>query len=397
MQKTKKRGLKHWIGKLHLWLGLSTGIIVFIVSITGAIYAFQEEITNSIRKDAIFHKEQNIESKTILSLKELEQKINVVTKERFPIHWVTIPVDKSRSYVFYYYEHNPKGWNVFEEYVIYKSVYVNPFTGEILGIYDETRSFFNIIKSIHYSFMLNTSWGVYVCGIPTLIFVFMLISGIVLWWPKNKNARKQRFWFNWKNVKKWKRKNYDLHNVLGFYASTFAFIIAITGLYYSFFFIQALIYFIFSGGSTSYPDFSHITTKAPIEMRNEHTLDKIGKKVEELYPDAFAYSLDFGYEHIDDHEHPNYSVFIKQLSYSYHINHSLIFDENSGELLHIHDHKDKNLGEKAIAANYDTHVGAILGLPGKILAFIISLICASLPITGFLIWWGRQKKQKHAH
>lgn len=397
MQKTKKRGLKHWIGKLHLWLGLSTGIIVFIISITGAIYAFQEEITNSIRKDAIFHKEQNIESKTILSLKELEQKINVVTKERFPIHWVTIPVDKSRSYVFYYYEHNPKGWNVFEEYVIYKSVYVNPFTGEILGIYDETRSFFNIIKSIHYSFMLNTNWGVYVCGIPTLIFVFMLISGIVLWWPKNKNARKQRFWFNWKNVKKWKRKNYDLHNVLGFYASTFAFIIAITGLYYSFFFIQALIYFIFSGGSTSYPDFSHITTKAPIEMRNEHTLDKIGKKVEELYPDAFAYSLDFGYEHIDDHEHPNYSVFIKQLSYSYHINHSLIFDENSGELLHIHDHKDKNLGEKAIAANYDTHVGAILGLPGKILAFIISLICASLPITGFLIWWGRQKKQKHAH
>lgn len=397
MQKTKKRGLKHWIGKLHLWLGLSTGIIVFIISITGAIYAFQEEITNSIRKDAIFHKEQNIESKTILSLKELEQKINVVTKERFPIHWVTIPVDKSRSYVFYYYEHNPKGWNIFEEYVIYKSVYVNPFTGEILGIYDETRSFFNIIKSIHYSFMLNTSWGVYVCGIPTLIFVFMLISGIVLWWPKNKNARKQRFWFNWKNVKKWKRKNYDLHNILGFYASTFALIIAITGLYYSFFFVQALIYFTFSGGSISYPDFSHITTKAPIEMRNEHTLDKIGKKVEELYPDAFAYSLDFGYEHIDDHEHPNYSVFVKQLSYSYHINHSLIFDENSGELLHIHDHKDKNLGEKAIAANYDTHVGAILGLPGKILAFIISLICASLPITGFLIWWGRQKKQKHAH
>lgn len=397
MQKTKKRGLKHWIGKLHLWLGLSAGIIVFIISITGAIYAFQEEITNSIRKDVIFHKEQNIESKTILPLKELEQKINVVTKERFPIHWVTIPVDKSRSYVFYYYEHNPKGWNVFEEYVIYKSVYVNPFTGEILGIYDETRSFFNIIKSIHYSFMLNTSWGVYVCGIPTLIFVFMLISGIVLWWPKNKNARKQRFWFNWKNVKKWKRKNYDLHNVLGFYASTFALIIAITGLYYSFFFVQALIYFTFSGGSTSYPDFSHITTKAPIEMRNEHTLDKIGKKVEELYPDAFAYSLDFGYEHIDDHEHPNYSVFVKQLSYSYHINHSLIFDENSGELLHIHDHKDKNLGEKAIAANYDTHVGAILGLPGKILAFIISLICASLPITGFLIWWGRQKKQKHTH
>jgi uncharacterized iron-regulated membrane protein len=40
-------------------------------------------------------------------------------------------------------------------------------------------------------------------------------------------------------------------------------------------------------------------------------------------------------------------------------------------------------------------VGAILGLTGKILVFLISLTVASLPITGFLIWWGRKKtKQK---
>jgi uncharacterized iron-regulated membrane protein len=43
--------------------------------------------------------------------------------------------------------------------------------------------------------------------------------------------------------------------------------------------------------------------------------------------------------------------------------------------------------------NYDIHVGAILSLPGKILAFFASLICASLPVTGFIIWWGRRKKK----
>jgi len=46
-----------------------------------------------------------------------------------------------------------------------------------------------------------------------------------------------------------------------------------------------------------------------------------------------------------------------------------------------------------VAANYDIHVGAILGLPTKIIAFIVSLICASLPVTGFMIWWGRRKKK----
>jgi uncharacterized iron-regulated membrane protein len=44
--------------------------------------------------------------------------------------------------------------------------------------------------------------------------------------------------------------------------------------------------------------------------------------------------------------------------------------------------------------NYDIHVGAVLGLPGKIIAFCASLIAASLPITGFYIWWGRRKKKK---
>lgn len=389
----QKSSFKKGIRKLHLWLGLSTGLIVFIISITGAIYVFQEEITNYLRKDAIYHHESNIAKKQPLSLKVLEQKVDAFTNEKYPIHWVTVPIDKSRSYIYYYYERNPEGWNFHEEYVVYKSVYVNPFTGEIRGVYDETTDFFNIIKSIHFSFMLKTDWGTYVCGIPTLIFVFMLISGIILWWPKNKNARKQRFAFNWKNVKSWKRKNYDLHNILGFYVSSLAFVVAFTGLFYAFFFIQAILYFVFSGGSTTYPDFSYIQTKVPIEIRNEHTLDKIGKKVEELYPDAFQYSLDFGYEHLDDHEHPNYDVFVKQLSYSYHVNHSLIFDENSGELLHQHSHHDKNLGEKAVAANYDIHIGAIFGIWSKVLALIISLVCASLPVTGFFIWWGKRNKK----
>jgi uncharacterized iron-regulated membrane protein len=44
--------------------------------------------------------------------------------------------------------------------------------------------------------------------------------------------------------------------------------------------------------------------------------------------------------------------------------------------------------------NYDIHVGAIAGLPGKILAFLISLLCSSLPVTGFLVWYGKKVKAK---
>ncbi|MFY1048039.1 PepSY-associated TM helix domain-containing protein [Chryseobacterium sp. GP-SGM7] len=394
--KKKPSFFKKWTGKLHLWLGLSIGLIIFIVSITGALYVFKDEVENFTRKEVIYHNEQNIAKKQVLPIRVLEKAVDAQVKEKYKIHWVNVPIDKKMSYQFYWYEHNTKAWNYFDEFPIYKVAYVNPYDGKVLKVYDEKNGFFQIVKMIHWSFLLKQDWGKYVVGIPVIIFVIMLISGIILWWPKNKAARKQRFSFKWKNIKNWKRKNYDLHNILGFYASIFALIFSITGLFYAFLIVQMMMYFVFSGGSTVYPDFSHITTKAPIEARNETTLDKVISTVQAKYPNSYGFSVDLGHPHMDDHEHPNFSVFVKHLSYSYHKNSSLIFDENSGELLHTYNHEDKNFGEKTVAANYDIHVGSILGLPTKIIAFIVSLICASLPVTGFLIWWGRRKKIKKA-
>ena len=392
---TKKQSLlKKTIGKLHLWFGLSIGLIIVIVSVTGALYVFKDEFENFARKDVIFHQEQNISQKEILPIRVLEKAVDAQVQEKYKIHWVNIPLDKSKSYQFYWYEHNMAAWNYFDEFPIYKLAYVNPYNGKVLRVYDEKNGFFNIIKMIHWSFLLKESWGKYVVGIPVAIFVLMIISGIVLWWPKNKAARKQRLSFKWKNIKTWKRKNYDLHSILGFYTSIFALISAITGLVYAFFVVQALIYFVFSGGNTVYPNFDHITTTAAIAERNDSTLDHVIETVKEKFPNSNAFSVDLGYPHMDDHEHPNFSVFVKHLSHSYHKNASLIFDENSGELLHTYDHLDKNFGEKVVAANYDIHVGSILGLPTKIIAFIVSILCASLPVTGFMIWWGRKKKGK---
>ncbi|PQA96580.1 Uncharacterized iron-regulated membrane protein [Chryseobacterium piscicola] len=393
--KNKPRLFKKWTGKLHLWLGLSVGLIIFIVSITGTLFVFKDEVENFTRKEVIYHKEVNIAQKQVLPIRSLEKMVDEQVKEKYIIHWVNIPIDKKMTYQFYWYEHNTNAWNYFEEFPIYKSAYVNPYTGKVLKVFDEKNGFFQIVKCIHWSFLLKQDWGKYVVGIPVIIFVIMLISGIILWWPKNKAAAKQRFSFKWKNIKSWKRKNYDLHNILGFYVSIFALIFSITGLFYAFFVVQTMMYFIFSGGKTEYPDFSNIKNKAPIEARTETTLDRVISTVHTKYPSSYGFSIDLGHPHMDDHEHPNFSVFVKHLSYSYHKNSSLIFDENSGELLHTYNHEDKNFGEKTVAANYDIHVGSILGLPTKIIAFIVSLICASLPLTGFLIWWGRRKKRKN--
>jgi uncharacterized iron-regulated membrane protein len=53
---------------------------------------------------------------------------------------------------------------------------------------------------------------------------------------------------------------------------------------------------------------------------------------------------------------------------------------------------DANFADKLYRMNYDIHVGAIGGVAGKILAFCVSLMVASLPVTGFILWWGKRRK-----
>src|SRR5690606_7863298 len=57
---------------------------------------------------------------------------------------------------------------------------------------------------------------------------------------------------------------------------------------------------------------------------------------------------------------------------------------------------DATVADKLARMNYDLHTGAVWGLPGKILMFCASLMAASLPVTGFLLWRGRHRAKKKA-
>ena len=46
-----KKKIKKNIGKLHLWLGLGSGLIVFIAALTGSILVFEKEIDNALNPE----------------------------------------------------------------------------------------------------------------------------------------------------------------------------------------------------------------------------------------------------------------------------------------------------------------------------------------------------------
>lgn len=217
---------------------------------------------------------------------------------------------------------------------------------------------------LHRSLLLSNKIGGTIVGTSTIIFVIMLVTGIILWWPKNKNAQTTPL-VPLGESERLATQNYDVHNILGFYASFLAVIVAITGIMYSFRVTQMWLYVLLNGFSSATPDYSQYKTTAPESVETVTTIDRIIEQVKTHYPKAYSFGLDLEDHAEADHKHDNLSVRIKEKEFTYGESSLMIFDEHSGKLLFNRPHKDKLMAQKATDATYDLHVGAFFGMPGK--------------------------------
>jgi uncharacterized iron-regulated membrane protein len=363
--------VKKLFGKLHLWFGLASGLVVFIVCITAAIWAFSPEIEEWTQPYRHVAKQE----KPFLPVTQLQQ---IAEKQ--------MPGKKTNRVIFNGNDKSAVADFYGEGY--YYTIFMNPYNGTVLKKKDNRGDFFGVVITGHYTLWLGevggqiVKWG-------TLIFLIMLITGIVLWWPRNKAARKQRFSIKLKASPK--RLNYDLHNVLGFYASWILVCAALTGLVWTFDWLRSAEYWLGSGGKTmpEYPE--------PLSIKNEketlvlNGIDSVFAVNLAQYNNPYYAAVGFP---SGDSASYNISIYPKKRYYD---GDDYYFNQYTLQEIPVNfygQYKNANGGERLSRMNYDIHIGNILGLPGRIAMFLAVLIGASLPITGFYIWWGRNKANK---
>ncbi|MFV0541770.1 MAG: PepSY-associated TM helix domain-containing protein [Aestuariibaculum sp.] len=382
--KSRFRRINDW---LHLWLGLISGIVVFIVSITGCFYAFQQEI-----KDALepwrFVKEQN---KPYVPPSVLLDTASVYMPNAKPTGLTYADKAGAAAVGYSAFEGGKRSFSV---------VFMDPYTGKFIKkqqtLGGNEFDFFRFIIDGHRALWLPYNIGRPIVGVCTLVFLLLLITGLIMWWPKkwNKTTRDMSFKIKWKA--KFKRINYDLHNVLGFYSLIFALIIAITGVVWSFQWFDQVVYFIASGGEIKKVGHHHphsdLNNKDIVWTDQMSPLDKawyrtleIDKNVQGMYMTPILHDEDDPIEITVYHD-----------SGTWYDHNEYFYDRYTLEPLEQEGSKytEAKFADKLSMMNYDLHIGSILGFSGKILAFLVSLICASLPITGFLVWWNKKKKTK---
>ncbi|MES2617338.1 MAG: PepSY-associated TM helix domain-containing protein [Bacteroidota bacterium] len=361
--------------KIHLWLGLTSGLVVFIIAITGCLYAFQEELqfaTQSYRYVAPQNQAYLLPSQLgAIAQKQLPDKL---------LHSVKYnETDCSVEAIFYHYEPS-----------YYYTVYLNPYTGKVLHVQNMEEGFFRWVLDGHFYLWLPHEVGQVVVAIFTLIFLVMVITGLILWWPANKKVIGQRLRFKWKITTTWKRKNFDLHSITGFYISLIALVFIITGLVWGFQW-WAYGYYKVMGGEKSlvYSDAVSVKNSA---VPAQYPLDAIYQKVKNETPNAVSIEV-----HPPETETSGIAVNVNMDKGTYWTIDYRYFDRYSLKEItvnHIYGrYKNATMADKLMRMNYDIHTGAVLGFAGKVLAFLVSLLIATLPITGCILWWNRRKKE----
>ncbi len=377
------RRINDW---LHLWLGLVSGTVVFVVSITGCFYAFQQEIKDALEPWRFVE----VQNKAFVPPSQLLDTATAYMPGKKPTGLTYSNQAGAAAVGFSSFENGERHFT---------AIFLNPYTGEFLQKQQELGKgefdFFRFIIDGHRALWLPYEIGRPIVGVCTLIFLVLLLTGLVMWWPRKWNQTNVNKSFKIKWNGSFKRVNYDLHNVIGFYSLLFAFVLGVTGLVWSFKWFEDSLYYVTSGGAPK-PGHQHPhsdSTKADLPANSTvSALDRAWYKTLTQEPNVQGMYMTPILEDKDD----AIEIIAYQDHGSWYNRNEYYYDQYTLEPFRVKGDRfsEADFADQLSMLNYDIHIGSALGLPGKLLAFFVSLICASLPVTGFLVWWNKKKQPK---
>ncbi|GAA4045829.1 PepSY-associated TM helix domain-containing protein [Hymenobacter glaciei] len=263
-------------------------------------------------------------------------------------------------------------------------VFVNPYTAAVTGELNPRDNFFKTVEMLHRGLVAGPV-GKLVMGVNATIFLFILGTGLVLWWPTARKALAPRLQVKWGSS--WKRLNHDFHISLGFYASLFLFIMALTGVGMSFDWVgEGINKLTHSPLKRPEPP----TSAAPAAGAAPLTADAVLVLARQQAPNAETYTVQLPKE-------PTGSIRVAVLRHgavTENATDEVYLDQYSGQVIGSQTYAQRPVGQRIRGLFKPVHTGAIGGWPTKLLALVIGLLGATFPITGTIMWLNRRRKNR---
>ncbi|MCW3464896.1 PepSY-associated TM helix domain-containing protein [Chitinophaga nivalis] len=371
----KNYTLRKLFNDIHLWLGLASGLVLFIVCLSGTIYTFHAEVEQLLEparfKVVAPAGAQPLPVDTLIVRLE-QQSGGKVTS-------VTIPGKSDRTYLFGVKKPKQERGETW---------YVDPYSATVKATGESSTSgFFFWMMRVHRWLLLDKNGGSIIVGVSTIIFIFLVLTGLVLWFPARlKNIRqgfKIMFSANWKRV------NHDLHNTLGFYSFLLLLVMGLTGLCWSFEWYR--------DGVTKVMGVKVFRGRGEKPMPSALPADTTQFPAVAAYLAKANTVLDFqGDTRISLSGDIRTAVVITKSRtgfFSLSAPDKVQLDRFTTAVLKTERFADKKWNEKITDSIRSLHTGDIFNNFSRILYFIACLIATSLPVTGTLIWVNKFKKK----
>lgn len=358
----------------HLYLGLVTGLVLSVVGVTGTVLVFHDEI------DALLAPElHRVEAAPGAQTAPLDRVVAAAGSYE-PGHtpsYVRLP------------RHPGESAEIWTDGEAGPAVFVDPYTAEALG--STTGSLTDWLFELHVELFAGEV-GHWVVGSSAVALILMLLSGLVLWWPKA--YRWARALFDLPRGS-WRRINYRLHEMSGAWSTVGLLVLAVTGaslVFHDAF--SAALHAVTASEAPPPPPTSVVPavgsagavdaavgSDAPLAvgLSNARAALPDGRPTWIYLPTAPDAPLSVRMRRPGEW-HPN------GRSYVY-------VDRYSGQVLRAHDALESQLGTRIYDVLYPLHIGRF-GLWSKILYALLGLAPLLLSIGGTIIWLDRRARKR---
>ncbi len=374
--------MKKTLFQLHWFFGITAGLVLALMGITGALYSFQEELLRAFNADVL---KVEVRAEGVLPPGELVRRVEAEQGDKVSMLWVDVREGNAARVFFTPPPGERRG----------ALRYADPYTGELKGE-AAGQGFFNLMLTLH-RFLAMGDTGRQITGACTLMLVFFCLSGLYLRWPRK--ALNWRTWLTLDWAKKGRAFNWDLHAVAGTWCLLFYLLFALTGLFWSYEWYRSGLNKLLSDEPTAGQQ------QKRGEGRGRHGPPKVDKNAPPLVVDYDAI-----WANLKDVAGPSLAMYnlrlppaggqpanlfylLEDAAHPRAFN-TLVLDPATGQVKSQDRYTDKSFKAQLLQSVYALHVGEYFGLPGRIIVTIASLTMPLFFVTGWLLYLDRRRKKR---
>ncbi len=348
---------------VHLVLGLSIGLLASVVCLTGSLIVYKPEI-ESLLLGPVSHIVPPASGLTV----PLQGAYDTVKQEHLGCKIVQayLHADSDLAWSFDL-NCKPRGRVV---------VYVDKYRGRITGEDHFQGKWTQWIYDLHVR-LLSGATGETVNGIGALLLVILASTGLVVWWPGVKHLSSA---LRFESRARWRRKNYDLHRLTGFFASLLLMFVAVTGAYFAFpKTYEAIV------ASLAHQPSVLLAPRTRVAKPRAMNLDAIYATALRALPVGETTLFTFPQQ-----KDAPYSLRRMLPGDWRRTGDNLVYiDQYTGEVIRLNYHRELPWPIRLTRDLYPLHFGTFGGDFTRVLWIVVGLAPVTLYVSGVLMWWNR--------